>query len=180
MGDSITKIKNLEFPEGKENAIYKYLDLLIVHFPDFESFRISDFSSNITNETSERDKIIYVSSEIKKVMLELDLAKYSHQSTIMIELTEKGRIAKSKGGYFKYLNSFKPKTDWLKIIPIILTFLFGTTATIFAFLNYNINADKNNLTIEKDSLKLQNDSLIVVNEQLKIQIKEHENLKSNK
>ena len=85
------------------------------------------------------------------------------------KLTEKGLLAKKKDGHLKYQNSLKPKTPWLRIIPIILTSLL----LILGYLNYNLKENQADLikkldTITKNHvlLKFENDSLKSQNIQL--------------
>ena len=62
--------------------------------------------------------------------------------------------AKKLGGHLKYENSLNEKSlDWYKIIPIILSVLFGLL-NVYQKYDYNLlKTDYNSLKTQRDSLK---------------------------
>lgn len=144
--------------EEKEIKVYEYIDKLIVLFPEFDFFRPYEFYKIIEPEFKS-PKIRSINSEILMTMEKLGYIEHPPNGNAVYILTEKGRLVKSKGGHFKYLKSLEPKRDWFKIIPIILSIVFGISMAIIGVLNYKINRDKDKSSIEIENLNKQIDSL---------------------
>jgi len=145
--------------EEKQQVIYEYIDKLIILFPDFEYFRLHDYCIELEPDFKERKKLYNVISEVRTTMERLEYIEVPPKWNALHTLTEKGRLVKSKGGYFNYLKSIEPKTDWYKIIPIILSIVFGISMAVIGVLNYKLNKDKDRFSIEKEQLNKQIDSL---------------------
>lgn len=144
--------------EEKESKVYEYIDKLIVLFPSFDYFRPFDFYK-VIEPVFKSPKIRSVDSEIQIMLKRLGYIEHPPGGNAVYILTEKGRLVKEKGGHFKYLKSLEPKKDWFKIIPIILSIVFGISMAIIGVLNYKLNRDKDKSSIEKEQLNKQIDSL---------------------
>ncbi|QQQ28674.1 hypothetical protein [Chryseobacterium indoltheticum] len=143
----------------KPKVIYEYIDKLIMLFPDFDYFLINEYYIQLEPDFKERKKLYSLASEIRTVMVKLGYTEVPPNRNTVHVLTEKGRLVKSKGGHFKYLKSLEPKKDWFKMIPIILSIVFGISMAVIGFLNYKLNKDKDSSNIEKERLNKQVDSL---------------------
>jgi len=141
--------------EEKQNAIIECVDKLILQLPDFNYFHLHQEIRKIESDNEKKKKIVSITSEIRVFLERLGYIEHPPGGNAVFILTEKGRSAKAKGGYFKYLKSLEPKRDWLKIIPIILSIIFGLSTFVFAYLNYQ----KNNSKFQLELLKNKNDSL---------------------
>lgn len=135
------------------------MDKLMKIFPDFDTFHIHDFYKKIEPDEIERRKLTSLSGEIRTVMQKMGYIENPPKLNNVFILTDLGRNVKKKGGHFKYMKFLKPKMDWIKIIPIILTLVFGVFATIFLFKNYNLNKENNISKVENIKLKKDIDSL---------------------
>lgn len=144
--------------EEKEAKVYEYIDKLIVLFPSFDYFRPFDFYK-VIEPVFKSPKIRSVDSDIQIMLKRLGYIEHPPGGNAVYVLTERGRLVKEKGGHFKYLKSLEPKRDWFKIIPIILSIVFGISMAIIGFLNYKLNRDKDKSSIEKEQLNRQIDSL---------------------
>ncbi|MDV3593636.1 hypothetical protein CMU87_14275 [Elizabethkingia anophelis] len=143
----------------KDQKVLEYTDKLLLICPDFKNFTFSHLLMTSYFDDLERRKIQSVITEIRNILEEEGFIKYDRNSNNWYILTDKGRLAKSKGGYFKYLKSIRHKKDWYKIIPIILTFIFGSLSVCFYILNYNLSIRKDKSTQQNKFLKKENDSL---------------------
>lgn len=87
------------------------------------------------------------------------------------KLTEKGIVAKEKGGHLKYKKSLTEKPlDWYKIIGLIFTFVFGSSTLFLGFQNNSLKSDYDSLISKYDSVKHQSDFYIDSVVELKEQI----------
>lgn len=153
------RINHFPNEQEKPSKVFEYMDKLMKVFPDFDYFHIHDFYKQIESDEIERRKLTSLSGEIRTVMQKLGYIENPPKLNAVYILSEKGREVKKKGGHFKYVKSLEPKTDWIKIIPIILTFVFGVFATVFLFKNYKLNKENNVSKIENIKLKKDLDSL---------------------
>ena len=159
----INTIEKYFSEEEKAEKIYEYIDKFIVVLPEFDYFQLHKFIEKIEPNPDERKKISSINSDIRIAMQKLKLIENPPHGNAVFVLTEKGREVKNKGGYFNYLNKSKPKTDWFKIIPIFLTFIFGITSSVFLYLNYSLNTKNETYKTENQILKKENDSLKKIN-----------------
>jgi len=146
----------------KEQKVFEYVDKFIKHLPEFNYFSLNNMLSEIEPDHKESLKAVSIIPEICTVLEKLNFIEYAPGSNNRHILTEKGIEAKRIGGYFKYLDSLKPKKDWYKIIPIILTIFFGTLTIVFTVLNYNLSIKKDKSIQENQILRKQNDSLRMI------------------
>lgn len=144
---------------NKRNKIFESIDKLMVILPDYESFFLNYELKFLNLTTEEKKNFPNIGNEIRIELLEIGYIKGSSTPTNIFVLTDLGRVVKSKGGHFKYLKSLEPKKDWFKIIPIILSIVFGISMAIIGVLNYKLNRDKDKSSIEKEQLNKQIDSL---------------------
>jgi hypothetical protein len=89
------------------------------------------------------------------------------------KLTEKGLLAKEKGGHLKYKKSLTEKPlDWYKIIGLILTVVFGLSTIYFSKKSFDLKENQSDVIIENDSLKVQvasyKDSIVELKEQIEL------------
>jgi len=147
--------KNHTTDLNKREKIYQSIDKLILILPDYDTFFLNYQMKFIELTNEEKKKFPNIGNEIRIELLDLGYVKNPPKVNTIFSLTEKGRLVKSKGGHFKYLESIKPKRDWGKIIPIVAIIV----TVIFGVLNYNLNKDKNRSVIEKAQLNKQIDSL---------------------
>lgn len=154
---ALTPYKNIKYfsDEEKPKVIYEYIDKLIMLFPDFDYFLINEYYIQLEPDFKERKKLYSLASEIRTVMVKLGYTEVPPNRNTSHVLTEKGRLVKSKGGHFKYLESLKPKKDWNKIIPIITTIVFGISTTVIGIWNINLSKDRDKSNIEKEQLDKQ-------------------------
>lgn len=145
--------------EEKSRVIFEYIDKLLVLFPDFEYFHIHTYEVILEPNFQERKKLYSINAEIRKTMENLGYIEVPKNANAMHILTDKGRLAKLNGGHFQYLKSLKPKKDWFKIIPIILSIVFGFSTLAIGIWNINLNRNKDKSSIEKEQLYKQIDSL---------------------
>ncbi|OPB99006.1 hypothetical protein BAS10_04900 [Elizabethkingia meningoseptica] len=145
---------NFEYFNGaeKDKKIYEYVDRLLVLFPDFNHCTLSKLIIESFDET-ERSEVYSIISDVRIAMEKLGFIEFAPNSNIAYVLTDKGRLAKKKGGYFKYQKSLEPKTDWYKIIPIILTIIFGSSTLILSIKRDKTVSENAFLKKENDSLK---------------------------
>ncbi|WP_407477870.1 hypothetical protein [Elizabethkingia anophelis] len=146
----------------KEQKVFEYVDKFIKNLPEFNYFSLNSILSEVEPDHKESLKVVSIIPEIRTVLEKLNFIEFAPGSNNRHILTEKGIEAKRIGGYFKYLESLKPKKDWYRIIPIILTFVFGTLTIVFTILNYNLNIKKDKSIQENQVLKKQNDSLRII------------------
>lgn len=140
-----------------EKEIIKLLDLLIKRIEDFKLFSIQGiFFKEFKPNEKDRTEVNIFFEKVNSVILfgtNNDLfEKYNENG--WYSLTEKGKeLKKSNLGYVKFSNKLKPKKyDLYKIIPIILTVVFGS-------LNVYQNYDYRELKKKYDSLNTEYDSL---------------------
>lgn len=105
----IGKKTTYKFENGREQAVYDYIDKLMPYFPNYDYFSIRDFVSKLTSDFKEQQKIISLCSDMRKVLLKRGLVQFAEKSNIKIELTTEGRIAKTYKSFSKYEKSLKPK-----------------------------------------------------------------------
>jgi len=108
--------------ENKEQVLYKYLDIIIIESEIAEE----NNSMNILNEKylnpitdDEREEFFRITDGVVALGYKLGFLKYMSKEPDWFELTEKGILAKSKGGYFKYLD-FIEKKELERIKPTII------------------------------------------------------------
>lgn len=104
--------------EEKPHVIFKYIDKLIVLFPDFEYFHIHTYEIIIEPDFQERKKLYSINGEIRTAMESLGYIEVPKNANAIHILTDKGRLVKFKGGHFKYLKSIKSKKDWFKLFQL--------------------------------------------------------------
>ncbi|WP_159948604.1 hypothetical protein [Polaribacter septentrionalilitoris] len=140
-----------------EKEIIEKIDLLFEKITDFNTFSINNiFFKEIKPDEKNKDevkKFFDIVNETKLFGMNNDLfEKYNDNG--WFSLTEKGKELKlSNFGYNKFTKKSKPKKfDLYKIIPIILTIVFGS---LNIYQKYDYRELKNNY----DSLKFERDSL---------------------
>jgi hypothetical protein len=74
-----------------------------------------------------------------------------------ISLTEKGEKFNNFESYLESLN--KNPLNWYKIVPIILTIVFGSISFYFLKANYDLKVSESNLIKTNDSLTNDNENL---------------------
>ena len=105
-----------EFPNGKENEIENFADLILIHCPKFEMFSM-DGVINELNLGREKDRQFNVIClEITNLLQEYKFIEHALNTSGYFKLAKNGKIAKSKGGYFKYFEFMKNKELESKII----------------------------------------------------------------
>ena len=138
----------------KENVLYKFLDIIIIE----SGIAVENNSMNILNEkyldaTTAREEFFRITDGAVALGDKLGFLKFISKEPDWFELTEKGILAKEKGGYFKYLD-FIEKRELEKIKPTIIAENYiggnnhGIQLSRSAFANPTIqNASKMNETI---------------------------------
>ncbi|WP_336127171.1 hypothetical protein [Mesoflavibacter sp. CH_XMU1422-2] len=141
-----------------EKEIIEKIDLLFEKITDFNAFSINNifFNEIKPNEKNknEVENFRNIVSETKLFGMNNDLfEKYNNNG--WFSLTEKGKELKiSNLGYIKFTKKSKPKKiDLYKIIPIILTFVFGCLNIYQKYDYRELKNDFDSLKIERDSLK---------------------------
>jgi hypothetical protein len=145
--------------EYKEKV--KYLDIVIENIENTDMFYISDIlykQNNLSYNEIEDIELDLISFGAKDKLNLFTLLK--PKTNRCLKLTEKGEKLKLfKKGFEKFENKLKPKKHNLYlIIPIILTFLFGSSTVYFGVLNYRLNLQESkipSLELKVDSLKKQ-------------------------
>ena len=105
----------------QENDLYKFLDIIIL---ESEIANINN-SMNILNDkyldsTTDQDEFFRITDGVVSLGHKLGFLEYISKEPDWFEKKEKGVLAKSKGGYFKYLE-FIEKERLEKIRPIIIS-----------------------------------------------------------
>jgi hypothetical protein len=104
----------------KEKILYKFLDIIIIE----SEIAVENNSMNILNEkyldaTTEQEEFFRITDGVVALGYKLGFLKFISKESDWFELTEKGILAKEKGGYFKYLD-FIEKRELEKIKPTII------------------------------------------------------------
>ena len=104
----------------KEKILYKFLDIIIIE----SEIAVENNSMNILNEkyldaTTEQEEFFRITDGVVVLGCKLGFLKFISKEPDWFELTEKGILAKEKGGYFKYLD-FIEKRELEKIKPTII------------------------------------------------------------
>ena len=140
-----------------EKEIIEKIDLLFEKITDFNAFSINNiFFKEIKPNEKNKDEVENfhnIVSETKLFGMNNDLfEKYNDNG--WFSLTEKGKELKlSNFGFIKFNKKLKQKKfDLYKIVPIILTIVFGS---LNIYQKYDYRELKNNY----DSLKFERDSL---------------------
>lgn len=120
--DEKKTIRKKQHMKIKEETLYKYLDIILKESEISEpnsSMNIlhEKYLNPITNE--EREEYFSITDGIVSLGVQLGYFKYLSKETDWFELTEKGILAKSKGGHFKYLE-FIEKRESEKTKPTII------------------------------------------------------------
>lgn len=93
------------YPEGKEKEILKCLDSLLMQAPNFEHFILYRLINAVVEDIEKRNQILNLMNDIEDVLLKLEYVQRPlnlGKNTSWLELTDKGREAKKRGGHFKY------------------------------------------------------------------------------
>ena len=112
--------RNLENMNDKEKILYKFLDIIIIE----SEIAVENNSMNILNgkyldATTEQEEFFRITDGVVVLGCKLGFLKFISKEPDWFELTEKGILAKEKGGYFKYLDFIK-KRELKKIKPTII------------------------------------------------------------
>ena len=106
----------------KEETLYKYLEIILLESEITEP----NSSMNILHEKylnpiteEERDEYFSITEGIVSLGVKLGYFEYLSKEKDWYDLTEKGILAKSKGGHFKYID-FIEKSELEKIKPTIV------------------------------------------------------------
>jgi hypothetical protein len=106
----------------KEETLYKYLEIILLESEITEP----NSSMNILHEKylnpiteEERNEYFSITDGIVSLGVKLGYFKYISKETEWYNLTEKGILAKSKGGHFKYVD-FIERNELEKIKPTII------------------------------------------------------------
>ncbi|MET7037541.1 hypothetical protein [Elizabethkingia miricola] len=94
---------NFEYFNGaeKDKKIFEYVDRLLVLFPDFNHCIPSNLIIESFDEI-ERSEVYSIISDVRIAMEKLGFIEFAPNSNIAYVLTDTVRLAKKKGGYFKY------------------------------------------------------------------------------
>ena len=156
---------------GKEKII-KFLDWLIEDIENVEYFNIKEFINKYKDISSHEKG--YLPYSIESIGKTYNLFENTLNSDEWFKLTRKGIDLKESGkGFNEFEKSLNKKPlDWYKIIPIILTILFGTLSAYFLKANYDLKVNESSLTIQNEFLKeglvSYKDSVAEIKEQLKL------------
>ncbi|WP_339885805.1 hypothetical protein [Polaribacter vadi] len=145
----------------EEKEIIKYLDQIVERIKDFNSFGVGVILAEILGASSEISKN---PEKFNNIVLEVGLFGENNDlfekvgSWSFFKLTTKGKeLKKSKLGFINFSKKTKPKKfDLYKIVPIILTVVFGISTFYFAFVNYRLKLQESkvpSLELKVDSLK---------------------------
>jgi len=121
-----------------EGLLLKYIDKLLLKFPDYESFD----TENVINELEiELNKVGEIQPLLDELISKLVELKYIVETETYDSLSEFGRMVKEKGGHFKYQDFLikednrakkAPRNSWLQntswvfgiIVAIIIIYEF--------------------------------------------------------
>ncbi|KFF14872.1 hypothetical protein IW15_05410 [Chryseobacterium soli] len=146
------KTEYFQNEKEKKEFIFSTIDKLIVLFPDYDHFRISDFYKVIEPDISKRKKFHTITHYVESILIEKRIIETIPNYNLQYKLTDNGRIAKDKGGYRKYLKSISVKRDYVKIGSFIIAFCTSVATITFLVLNYK-------LTVKRDKLEMENKRL---------------------
>jgi len=148
-----------------EEITIKHLDILLKNIVDVTQFDInsilltnSDFSPFKENQKNDFTRVC---QSVKRMGETFKYFKSEINRPKVFGLTKEGIKAKELGGHLKYQNSLTEKPlDWYRLIPIILTVIFGSLTIYFAKLNYDLKMNQSDVKKENDSLIIQNAYLL--------------------
>ncbi|MFD1163079.1 hypothetical protein [Hwangdonia seohaensis] len=150
-----------------EKILIKYVDELVNDFLNspFQDFTTNEFlneSQRFRTENMKKSERMDLEDSIMDFGLKKKLFKIVEGRILMLD--EKGIELKDFGqGYLKFEKSLKSKPlDWYKIVPIILTVVFGCL-NLYQKSEYSglknrfeiLKSDFDSLTVERDSLKIE-------------------------
>lgn len=98
-----------EFPNGKEPEIENFANLILINCPKYEMFSLDGVVNELNlNKTKDRQfNVIYL--EITNLLKEYEFIKHVPNTSGYFKLSKNGKIAKEKGGYFKYIEFINNK-----------------------------------------------------------------------
>jgi len=119
------KKEEVNFPDGKDEAIKKYKNLIIKNAPDYDAFRFRELHNKMGLSGIEIVEIKALNSDLTQMLINSELCT-KHGGTYF-KLTDKGRELK---------NYVEPKTpiDWYKISAIIISLL----TLYLGYVNYQL------------------------------------------
>jgi hypothetical protein len=125
----------------KEAELYKYLDILLLESDIAES----NSSKNILHEkylnpisSEEREEYFEICDGVISLGVKLGFFKYISKESDWYDLTEKGILAKSKGGYLKFVEYLEKKeSESVKATIIAENYIGGN--------NHGVQASKSNI-----------------------------------
>ncbi|WP_439129267.1 hypothetical protein [Polaribacter sp.] len=144
-----------------EKEIIKYLDLVFKGITDFNAFSTNNILFKIIKPNDkvekERNSFFEIIKEVERFGKNNDLFEQISTQN-WYKLTPKGKELKlSSLGFIKFTKKSKPKKfDLYKIVPIILTIVFGISTFYFALVNYRLKLQESkvpSLELKVDSLK---------------------------
>ncbi|WP_209406391.1 hypothetical protein [Pseudozobellia sp. WGM2] len=149
-----------------DKIVIENFDFVINNLTARNGFSINNelFDKFNPESPTERKHFLDLCDEIREFGLRngylIQIGKPANNSGYF-NLTEKGLDLKNFGkGHLKFVKKLNSKPlDWYKIIPIILTIVFGSVSAYFLKANYDLKLNELNLREINDSLIKNNGNL---------------------
>jgi len=111
-----------------------------------------------SNEIDEFERLVFIISKYDCADCKI-IPPHIFNEHSSITKNEKTIQFKSQGGFKKVYKEFKKPLDWYRIIPIILSVIFGSLTIYFSKNIFDLKENQSDLNIKYDSLTNENDSL---------------------
>lgn len=98
-----------EFPEGKDKAIEKFIELILENAPRYENFEVTDLAKKLKLNELELKQYRHLSSDLRVILINKGLIEFALSSNIYVKLTEAGMT------YFDGKNKTIRKKQRMKI-----------------------------------------------------------------
>lgn len=99
----------IDFPNGKDIEIENLADLIIKNCSKFEMFSLNDIINNLNLETTKERQYNSIILETTDLLKGYELINIIPNTSGYFKLSQNGRLAKEKCGYFKYIDFIKSK-----------------------------------------------------------------------
>jgi hypothetical protein len=80
-----------EFPDGKDVAIEKFLELILKNAPKYDCFNIYEMNKTLPLNDIERKQFKYLFNDLRRILIKKRFVDFAKNSNLWIELTELGQ-----------------------------------------------------------------------------------------
>lgn len=139
--------------------VYKYIDQLIVLFPEFQKFHIYEYIAMLEPDFEKRKKIRSIASNIREALENHEYIKNPEGLNNVHVLTLKGIAVKQDGGHFKHIRKEKRRNFLTKYLSNIISICALILAFAVAVLNWNQKKNSDEIQTKIENLQNQINSL---------------------